>query len=134
MKFYTNVGVRGNHILYRGVNGNARETFKVPYTPRLFVNTPDESSHYKSLYGQSLREVTFPNIQEAKNYIEQYSDVSNVKVYGSRSWNYTYISEQFPGTLDFDYTKIRIVSIDIETTAHQGGFKDDHKIRVRKIK
>jgi DNA polymerase elongation subunit (family B) len=114
MSFYTNVASRGSTILYRGYNQDGVPIQKkIPFQPSLFLKTDDEPTHY-GLDGTPLREKRFESIVEAKEFVEKYKDVDNLKVYGSSNFVTQYIQSRFPGEIKFDPSKINIVSFDIE--------------------
>ena len=53
--FYTNVMVRGDSILYRGMENGRRVKRKVPFTPTLYVPT-EKKTEWKSLDGRYMEE------------------------------------------------------------------------------
>lgn len=119
MKFYTNVVQYGNKILYTGVQNGAPVSFRADYKPRLFIKSKQESE-YRSLYGEVLSPVDFPDINEAKDFVKRFSEVDNFSIYGNTNYAYQYIVEKFPDDIDFAIKDIKIYTIDIETTAERG--------------
>jgi DNA polymerase elongation subunit (family B) len=120
MKFYTNVEVWGGRILYRGVEEGRRVRHKVEYHPSLFVpsNTPTK---YTTIYGEYLGKVKPGTIRDARDFVSQYDNVENFKVYGNTRYQYCFIADEFKGTVDWDMSLIKVANIDIEVGEPDGG-------------
>jgi len=119
MKFYTSVNQFGNNILVRGINNGHIVQEKVPFKPSLYVPSKTDSTA-KSLFGKELAEIKFQSINEAKDYVSRYSDVSGFEIYGNTNYAYQYISSKFPDDIEFDMTQLNIKTLDIETSAELG--------------
>jgi DNA polymerase elongation subunit (family B) len=121
MSFYTNIVVQSNQILVRGVKDGHRFQERVPFKPKLFVpkQTPG-TSKYRNLFGEQLEEIQFGDIADAREFIKSYDQVSNMKIHGMTNWQYQYITETYPGQIEFNLTDMSIWTIDIETTSEQG--------------
>lgn len=117
--FYTNVYTHGNNVLFRGIDNGKRVKHKIPFEPSLYVRSGKESIH-KSLWGQNLERIKFPSINEAKDFVKQYKDVSNFPIFGNTNYTYQFISKMFPTVIKFDITQMKIVTIDIETSTEYG--------------
>jgi len=122
--FYTNVQVISGNILYRGVLDGKRVKQKIEYSPSLYIST-NKKTEYRSLDGEPLQRKLFGNIYEAKNYIEQFKDVSNIRIFGNTRYEYAFIAEQHPDMVDWDQSKILIAVIDIEVGS-ENGFPDPY--------
>ncbi|UTS51975.1 DNA polymerase [Synechococcus phage BUCT-ZZ01] len=118
-EFYTSVQVQGSNILYRGYKDGKRVQGKERYAPALYTKTK-ETSEYSTLFEEFLHQHTFGSIAEAKNFIKEMKDVSNAPIYGNNAWEYSYIAEHFRGEVDYDFTSLNIISLDIETKAENG--------------
>ena len=81
MKFYTNVEVWGARILYRGIEDGRRVRHKVDYHPSLFVPS-SKPTKYTTIYGDYLGKVNPGTIRDAREFVSQYDNVENFKVYG----------------------------------------------------
>ena len=123
-KFYTNVLNIGNNILYRGVVNGRRVKMKVAYTPTLFLHS-NKKSEYKSLLGHDLESVKFDSIREAKEFVNNYSEVDNFKIYGNTRFEYAFIAEHYGDDIDWDIDKLNIGVIDIEVGS-ENGFPDPY--------
>ena len=119
MLFYTNVYARGNFIYFRGFRDGKRVKQKIPFQPTLFVRS-NKPSKFKSLLGEGLESVKFSTIKEARDFVQQYKEVSNFPIYGNTNYGYQFISKLFPGMVEFDSSLMKIVTIDIETSTEYG--------------
>ena len=121
-KFYTFTQQYGNRVLYRGYNNGRRVTEKVEFSPTLFV-TAKKKTDYKTLFNEYVEPMKFGDINEAKDFNKRYEDVDGFKVYGMTQYQYQFISDQFPGEIEYDLQDIQIESVDIEV-ASEDGFPD----------
>lgn len=118
-KFYTSVIQYGNKVLVRSVDNGYLLQHKDAFKPTLFVKT-QKKSNYKSLFGDNLDAITFGDINEAKDFVKQYSEVDNFAIFGNKNFAYQYITENYPDEIQFDISQMVIYSIDIETSADNG--------------
>ena len=121
MKFYTFVRLYGNNILIRGWDDLKGGYFqeKVPFRPTLFLSSKNDTG-YKTLDGKNVAPIQPGTMKECRQFIEDYSGVSGSQVYGMERYLYQYITEQFPDDIEYDTDKIKLWSLDIETTAENG--------------
>ena len=122
MDFYTNVALMGDTILYRGYEGKEPVTYRESFSPILFVPTKEESKH-RTLEGINVKSMKFSNPRDAREFIKKYEHVDGFDVYGYDRFVYQYISDKFPGLIDYDFQTLRIYTIDIEV-ASENGFPD----------
>jgi len=119
-RFYTNVCVRGNKILYRGYENNGkRKQFRVDYNPTLFVPS-NGRSEWRSLDGVYLDKIKPGSIHDTREFIQDYKGVSGFRIYGDIDAEYQFLAEAFPGEVEYDSKHIKIATIDIETTSERG--------------
>lgn len=120
--FYTSVFQRGNNIYVRGVDDNGHFKRKEEFKPTLWINkkTKNSTDTWKSLYGEPLYAVQPGSIKECRDYKESYRDVHGLDVYESPGNVYQYISEKYPDDINFDLSKVKVYTIDIETSADNG--------------
>lgn len=124
MKFYTNVAVVGNSICVRGVDRGRRFQERVGFKPRLFLPKAKPGQVvYRNMFGEPLDSMEFGDINDAREFIKSYKDVGNMKIHGNTNWQYQYITDEYPGVIEFDMSQIDIRSIDIETSS-EAGFPD----------
>ena len=119
MLFYTNIYTRGNNIYFRGFKDGKRVNEKVPFQPVLYLRTGKETP-YKSILGEKLEKKKFGSIDQARQFLKTYKDVSNFPIYGNYNFAYQFISKLFPNDIEFDISLMKMVTIDIETTTEYG--------------
>ena len=119
MNFYTYARHYGDKILVRGVKDGKRFISKHNFRPTLFVKS-DKPSKYKSIYGENVSPIQFESNKEATAFYDRYKDVSNFPIFGQDYYGYQYITEKYPGPVEWDAKKCKIYSIDIETTSENG--------------
>ena len=121
MKFYTTCCTVKNDILIRGYDDKKGGHFmeKVKYNPTLYV-TSKKDTGYKTLDGQNVSPVSPGNIRECRDFIGQYDGVSGVSVFGQERFLYQYLAEEYPERIEYDQSKIKLWSLDIETTSENG--------------
>jgi len=118
-RFYTNVVKYGNSLLLRYVNNGQAFKSKVPYRPTLFVPAK-EASDWNTLEGNPVSPTKFESIKEGMEYVERYKDVEGFTFYGQTQFQYQYITETYPKTINWDKDLIKLFSIDIETATENG--------------
>ncbi len=124
-RYYTNVAVQGNNILFRGVKNGRRVKMKVQYSPTLFLPSK-KPSEWKTLFGDNLEPMKFGDIRDAKDFVRKYDGVENFKIYGNDRFEYSFIADEFVGQIDWDIQHINIAIIDIEVGS-ENGFPDPYK-------
>jgi DNA polymerase elongation subunit (family B) len=118
-KIYTNISVRGNNILYRGYENNKRIHKKIPFSPTLYLPAKKKTK-YKTLFGDYLEPYEPGGINEAREFLKNYSDVDGFTIYGNTDFKYQFIAEEFPDEVDYDIEKFNLAYIDIETKCEEG--------------
>ena len=129
MNFYTNVGIRGNKILFRGyqVEGGRRRRvqFADPdFQPTLFVKS-NKPSEWKTLDGLAVEPINPGNIMDCREFIEQYKDVGGFTVYGNTDYVAQYIGKDFKD-IDYNFSDLKVAFLDIETEC-ENGFPDPNR-------
>ena len=74
-KFYTNVQLLGDKVLYRGYEGGQQVTIKDEFSPTLFVKSNTETKH-KTLTGVSVQPIKFSGARDARDFIKKYEGVT----------------------------------------------------------
>ena len=116
--FYTNVQPHGNFIAIRGINSRG-ETFKskTPYEPTLYVQSQkSQNPQWKTLDGKKVASVKWGSMKDSRQAMKEYGG----DVFGIDQFQYSYISDQYSGLIDYDLAKIKIAFIDIETSSEFG--------------
>lgn len=125
--FYTNVKCKNGKILFRGREADGSAIKKtIQYRPTFYL--PDEKGAFLDFRGKTaLSPMQFSSIAEANDFLRQYKDIPDFKIFGNAKHDYAYLSEMFGATHPkFDITKILIANIDIEVGS-ENGFPDVDK-------
>lgn len=93
-KYYTNVCVHNNHILFRGVTNGQRVKNKIKYSPTLFLQS-NQQSQWKSLFNEPLKPMSFETIWGARDFVKFYEKIDGFKIYGNTRYEYSYIADNF---------------------------------------
>lgn len=112
--FYTSVSRLGNYILWNGYKNGRRFSKKIKYEPTLFVPTKKESEYKALIGGQALTPRKFESMSAAREFVEQYKEVSGFNIYGNTNYVSQFIQEHYPEVIKFDITQMNIASFDIE--------------------
>ena len=122
-RFYTNVQLVGNQFLVRGYENGKSFTTRDEWKPTLYVSAKTKTK-FKSLSGKYLEPIVPGYVRECREFYKKYEDVEGFEIYGNERYIYQYISEKYPEErIDFDLTKIKVVTLDIEV-ASENGFPD----------
>lgn len=119
-RHYTYASLYGNNILCRGwseTEGYFNKKF--PFKPTFYLKS-DTPTEYKTLDGISVAPVQPGNIRESRDFVRRYNGVEGVTVYGMEKMLYQFLSEEFEGEINYDFEKIKLWSLDIETAAGNG--------------
>ena len=120
MKFYTNVQLIGNQFLVRGVDNGNRFEFRDEFFPTLYVKSKKKTK-YRTLSGDNVDEVHPGTVRDCRDFYKKYDEVDGFEIYGNDRYIYQYISEKYPeDEIKFDISQIKLVTLDIETTAEKG--------------
>lgn len=117
--FYTNVQVYGSRILYRGVEDGRKVKRRIDYFPTLYVPSKEHTG-FTSVSGDAMAEMKPGNIRETRDFVEQYKDVQNFKIYGNQKYEYAFIADHFSDDMDWDLSHINVTNIDIEVGSENG--------------
>ena len=120
MRFYTNVQLIGNQVLVRGVENGRRYEHRDEFFPTLFVKSK-KPTKFRTLTGESVEEVNPGSVRDCREFYKKYDEVDGFEIYGNDRYIYQYISEKYPeDEIKFDISQIKLVTLDIETTAEYG--------------
>ena len=119
MDFYTNVAIINDTVLYRGFSGGERVESRENFSPTLYVTSKNQTK-YKTLEGNCVEPVHFGGIRDAKEFVNTYEAVDNFTIYGNTKYLYQYILGKYPKEVDYDFSQLNIMSLDIETTSENG--------------
>lgn len=113
-KFYTVIENYGNQMLTAGYENGIKFFDRVKFSPELFIETNKETE-YKNLWGNNLEKISFTSVSDARDFVQRYKDVDNFKYYGMDKWLFQFISKEYDTTILYDFSKIKIAYVDIET-------------------
>jgi DNA polymerase elongation subunit (family B) len=120
MRFYTNVQMVGDQILVRGYENGRRFMNRESFNPTLFVPAKGKSD-FKTLEGEYVNPVQPGTIRETRDFIKKYDGVDGFNIYGFERFIYQYIADNYQEDhIEFDMSKINLITIDIETKAEYG--------------
>ena len=91
-QYYTHVLNFGNYIFYRGIKDGRRVKLKIEYSPTLYFPT-NKNTEWRSLQGDVLEPRKFDSIREAKDFIRQYEEVQNFRMFGNTRLEYAFIAD-----------------------------------------
>ena len=111
--------IRGNDILYRGIENGRRVKRKIPYQPTLFVPT-NKKTEWKTLDGRQVEEFKVGSILETNTFMKKHRNISGLEIHGNLNYVYSYIADEFPGELSYNFDDLVIAYIDIETECEKG--------------
>lgn len=120
-EIYSNVVTYGNTLMYRGYDSEGNQVKdRVPFNPVLYVPSPKESQH-KTLEGLYVEPVKMGSVKEYRDFIKEYDGVGGMRIYGDINLECQYIGDKFQEeNVDYDYSLLRLINIDIETTCEDG--------------
>lgn len=120
MRFYTFAKLYKNDILIRGYDSNKKSFVeRVEYKPTLYVSSK-KKTQFKTLEGNYVAPIQPGSIKETNQYISDYKEVSGFQIYGMDRFLYQYLADEYPGEINYDMDKIKLWSLDIETTSENG--------------
>ena len=133
MNFYTNVLQYGGKILIRGIKDGKSFAKKINYQPSLFIKSKKDNTTFTTLQDEPVEQIQLPSIDKARNFLKQYKDTSNVKIYGMDRFLYQFISDEYQNDIEWNKDYIKIYTLDIETES-ENGFPDINKEAEKYIK
>ena len=119
MNFYTNVHVYGSRILFRGVENGRKVRQRLDYHPTLYVPSKVPTG-FTTISDEYVSEIKPGNIRDCRDFVQKYKDVDNFKIYGMQRYEYAFISDIYPGDVEWDLSYITVANIDIEVGSENG--------------
>jgi len=121
-KFYTNIQLAGDTVLYRGYEDGEPVQFRTQFSPTLYV-TSGKKERMRTLTGKPVKPMQFQTAREAREFIKTYDGVEKFEVHGYERFVYQYIRKEFPNEVDYDINQMKIYAMDIEVQC-ENGFPD----------
>jgi DNA polymerase elongation subunit (family B) len=119
MKFYTNVFYTGSSILCREYEDGKSNMVRDNFSPCVFLPT-QKPRQQKTVDGRSVEPIFFNNVFEMNEFKEKYSGIDRFEIHGDINGEYQYMGEKYENDFPYDPQLIKIMYIDIETTAENG--------------
>lgn len=126
MKFYTNSTVHRGQVLYRGWDGDSRVQRRIDYEPYIFIRS-EVPTGYQTISGLNVKKKSFDSIRQARDFINTYKEVDNFEYWGLTDFAYLYLFDEFSGEIQFNRSRVNVVSIDIETWIGDSGFESPYR-------
>ena len=117
--FYTNVNRIGNDILVRGYKDGKRVKGRVEFKPTLFIPTK-EPTNYKTINGMPVGVIQPGTMRDCRDFVNKYKHIDNFEIHGNQNYVHQYIGATWPGLIEFDRSRVRVTTIDIEVESDQG--------------
>ena len=121
-KFYTNIQLAGDTILYRGYEDGEPVQFRARFSPTLYVLSKNKEK-FQTLDGRYVSPVKFDKPREGREFIRQYDGLEGFEVNGYERFVYQYIRQEFPDDVDYNVNQIKMYAMDIEVQC-ENGFPD----------
>ena len=83
---------------------------------------------WQTLDGQNVHPVQPGNMRDCREFLKDYENVGGTTVYGFDRFIYQFISEEYSGEINYDIDKIKLWSLDIETSSENGFPKPEEAI------
>lgn len=119
MKYYTNIKLVGNRFFVRGYKNGKYFEEKEEYSPTTFIKV-NKKTKYKTLEGDYVQPVKHGSIRECKEFYEKYDSVDGFTIYGNERFLYPYLSDKYPGKINFNFDDLKIAILDIEVASEEG--------------
>ena len=120
--------MRGKYILCRGFNedGTPFER-KEEFHPTMFVPSKvkfktgtQKKTDYRTLDGVYVEPINPGNIPDTREFVNKYQDIKGFDIYGNTDFVYQFIGDNYKGEIDYDFSKIKVATIDIECESEYG--------------
>ena len=120
--FYINSVVQNGAIcLTYGHDGQVLYAKIEDYKPCLFTMTPNETPYTELITRKNVQKIKFDSIKHANKAIKEARELPDMKYYGNRNYNLTFLHENFKDMeTSYDPKMIRGFDIDIECPAEHG--------------
>jgi DNA polymerase elongation subunit (family B) len=110
----------GNNFLVREYENGQRRIYREEYQPTLYVKSKKESK-WKTLDGDCVEPIQPGTIRDCREFYKKYDGVDGFPIYGNERYLYQYISDKYSeDEIQFDISKISLVTMDIEVQAERG--------------
>ena len=128
-RFYTAIDYHMGRVLYRGYSDSGNPVLeRHKFSPTLF-RPSQKPTGWKSIHGDHVQPVEFPNTAAMKDWIQQKDGLSNAEPwYGMDRTIMQYVADEFPDEIEFQRKWINVANIDIEVHSDDGFPSPDEAI------
>ena len=110
-------------MLVRGFENGKRFQHTYEFCPTLYISSrmkgaPD--SDWSTMFGKKVYPIQPGSITDCKDFMQRYDDVPGFEIYGNDNFVVQYIHDAYPEEIKLDMEKIRVFTLDIETTTEEG--------------
>jgi DNA polymerase elongation subunit (family B) len=119
MKFYTNVYSTGSQVHCRGIDNNGKFKESSKFDSCVYIPSNVKSS-LKTITGNYVKPVCFSSLFDLREFKETYNNVDGFEIHGDIQMEYQYISKNYGAECEYDFSKIKVMYLDIETTCENG--------------
>ena len=126
LQFYTSVARNMNMLLVRGYDRDGKRVQeKVRFRPTFYLEAKDKTkTKFKALDGTPIEPMQFDSMSESRKFVDTYKDVPSFKVYGNDRHIPAFIYSQFPLSVQYQQSMIRICTLDIEVGKEAWGYSE----------
>jgi len=120
MEFYTSVVQYGSKMLVRGYDTKGNQfKHRVDFQPTIFIPSKNPTE-YKTLENKFVAPLQAGSMKETREYIDRYKEIEGFEIYGNNNFVAQFISDNYREEIIPDTDKIKIFTIDIETSTEEG--------------
>jgi DNA polymerase elongation subunit (family B) len=122
MSHYVHVEQVGNRIIHRYVDKKGSHQSEVirEFPIKLYVRGNKTSHSSIGLHGEILNPIEFSAIDGAQNFIKEQQGLQ--EIYGQTNLLAQFLYHRYTNDIEFDFTKINVLVIDIEVEIDESGF------------
>lgn len=119
MSFYTFYRRWGNTVLVREKQDDVdTKNVIVELEPTIWERDPSFESGYTDYYGTSLKPKSFSSAKDASQFLKSYKGVEGVSFCGTSDFALEEVCNRY-GKIEYDKSKIRTLTLDIEVNADE---------------
>lgn len=119
MKFYTSIYQYGNSIYHEYYDNGVPKRNVEKYRPKLGLTTNTETG-YKSIYGDNISLFETDSLKDFEKIRKERRDNGLQGYYNDISPVFQYITENYTEDIQYDFSKLKILNLDIEIYAPNG--------------
>lgn len=114
----------GNRLYVREIRDGKRRNFKTEYKPTLYIPSKKGTSKFQAPDGTPVEAIQPGTMGECYQFIQSYKDVDNFRIFGNTSYEYSFLNEEYPGTVDYSLNEMIVLNLDIEVAKTKDGYSE----------